>query len=118
VKLSPRDPLPLAQIAQSWYYLGYFRKALKYAEKALDLKKDNQDVYGIDIGLLTLTGRLDEAERAISNLQMIYEADKFADDPEIADRRPCVRAGERLTYSRPAVPGQPPQALTSIWRWA
>jgi tetratricopeptide (TPR) repeat protein len=98
VKLSPRDPLPLAQIAQCWYYLGHCQKALSYTEKALNIKKDSAVVNIMQIGLFTLTGRLDEADRAIRDLALIYEAVKATVDPETAAAR-----AEHIAFYRESV---------------
>jgi tetratricopeptide (TPR) repeat protein len=67
--LSPRDTLPLDQIAQSWMYLGECEKALRYVEKAIDIDGLDEDAWRMRPILLILTGRLDEADRAIGTLE-------------------------------------------------
>jgi len=67
--LSPRDTLPLDQIAQSWMYLGECEEALRYVEKAIDINRLDPDAWRMCPILLMLTGRLDEAGRAIETLE-------------------------------------------------
>jgi tetratricopeptide (TPR) repeat protein len=67
--LSPRDPLPLTQIAQCWLFLGQCEKALLYSRKALTLREDDPDSCRIHTMLLLLTGEFDEADRQIRALE-------------------------------------------------
>ena len=64
-KLSPRDPLPLVQIAQCWLFLGQCVKARSYSERALALRENVPDACVIHTVLLALTGKFDEADRQI-----------------------------------------------------
>jgi serine/threonine-protein kinase len=67
--LSPRDPLPLTQIAQCWLLLGQCEKALTYTRDALRLRENDPDTCLIHMALLLLTGELDEASRQILALE-------------------------------------------------
>jgi tetratricopeptide (TPR) repeat protein len=94
-KLSPRDPLPLAQIAQCWYFLGQCERALTLTRKALDIKRDSPVVCAMQIGLLTLLGHLDEADRQIADFKLI--------DPD-NDRIPFFRDSVSAMRTSPGKP--------------
>jgi Tfp pilus assembly protein PilF/TolB-like protein/predicted Ser/Thr protein kinase len=68
-KLSPRDPLPLVQIAQCWLFLGRCEKALPYSERALALRENDRDACIIHTVLLVLTGKFDEADRQVKTME-------------------------------------------------
>ena len=68
-KLAPRDPLPLAQIAQCWTFLGNCEKALVYTKKALAIREGYDDANLMHAALLSLAGRFDEADRQIRAME-------------------------------------------------
>jgi tetratricopeptide (TPR) repeat protein len=68
-ELSPRDPLPLVQIAQCWLFLGRSEKAMAYTEKALALRESEPDAGIMQAILLALTGKFDQAESRIKTME-------------------------------------------------
>jgi serine/threonine protein kinase/Tfp pilus assembly protein PilF len=71
-KLAPRDPLPLAQIAQCWIFLGNCEKALVYTKKALAIREGYDEANLMHAAILSLTGRFDEADRQIRAMERFY----------------------------------------------
>jgi tetratricopeptide (TPR) repeat protein len=68
-KLSPKDTLPLVQIAQCWLYLGQCEKALAWTRRALDIREDDPVASVMHASALVLAGRLDEAARQIKAME-------------------------------------------------
>jgi tetratricopeptide (TPR) repeat protein/predicted Ser/Thr protein kinase len=69
--LSPRDPLPLLLLAQSWSYLGHCEKALRYTGRALSLDREDPTAGAMHVILLILTGRLDDADRELNSFERL-----------------------------------------------
>ena len=71
LKISAHESLPFLQIAQCWLYLGDFDRALSYAEKAIAVQGNDPDSCIMHACMLTLTKKLDEADREIRALRNI-----------------------------------------------
>jgi tetratricopeptide (TPR) repeat protein len=96
-KLAPRDPLPLAQIAQCWIFLGNCEKALAYTKRALALRESYDDANLMHTALLTLTGRFDEADRQINAMERFDFHNKRL--PFLREALAALREGRGKPYA-------------------
>jgi eukaryotic-like serine/threonine-protein kinase len=96
-KLSSRDPLPLTQIAQCWLFLGHCEKALASTKKALALRESDPDANLMQITLLSLTGRFDEADRQIKAMERFDFRNKRL--PFLREAASALREGRGKPYS-------------------
>jgi protein kinase/serine/threonine-protein kinase len=96
-KLSPFDPLPLTQIAQCWLYLGRCEKALAYTRKALEVRESDPDTLLMHVSLLSLTGRLDEADSQIKAMERFDIRSKRL--PFLKEIVAALRAGRGKPYA-------------------
>jgi tetratricopeptide (TPR) repeat protein len=103
-KLSPRDPLPLAQAAQCWLFLGRLDKSLSLTRKAIAIRESDPEAGFMHAVLLVLTGRYDEAERqfqAMARFNFNLERLPFLQECAAALRRGRGRPYAFVTH-RPA----------------
>jgi tetratricopeptide (TPR) repeat protein/predicted Ser/Thr protein kinase len=107
-KLAPNDPLPLSQIAQCWLFLGRCDKALKYTSEALAIRPGDSDTILQHIGLLSLTGRFDEAESQIKAMERFHiHNDRI---PFLRESVAALRTGRRKPHAfATGSPGLSPQ---------
>jgi len=69
LELAPQDAEALAQISQSWFYLGRFDKAHGYAQRAIKADPGSLDAGSMYTILLVVTRRLDEADREVNLME-------------------------------------------------
>ena len=96
-RISLSDVEPPLQIAQCWIYLGRLEKALQYTRDALAIRESDPNALSMHIGLLSLTGRIDEAE---SRLRALERFDLRSERiPFLKEMVEALRAGRGKPYA-------------------